>query len=214
MATIAGDGRMRVRLRVRPKHSLLSNALASIVLGTTPIFVVAYWFASSRGGVELVAITHAAVLVIGLLLLWRQLRVHCAVTDDELVGNGIFTPLVRVRLDRIRRVMLVPTYLGAAPDPVLQLLVIGDDGRGLFRMRGNFWHAADVRALAGALPVPVEELTDPITTREFFTSYPGAAYWFEHRRPLQVAVVTVGLLLALAAAVWIMGLLGLPVRFL
>ena len=203
-----------MRLRVRPEHSLLGNALAAIALGTTPIFVVAYWFASSHGGVEIVGISHAAVLVAGLLVLWRQLRVYCAVTSDELIGNGIFTPLVRVRLDRIRRVMLVPTYLGAAPEPVLQLLVTGDDGRRLFRMRGNFWHETDLRALAGALPVAVEELTDPITMREFFTSYPGAAYWFEHRRPLQVAVVTVGLLLALAAAMWIMGLLGLPVRFL
>jgi len=205
---------MRMRLRVRPKHSLLGNALAAIALGTTPIFVVAYWFASSHGGVEIVGISHAAVLVAGLLVLWRQLRVYCAVTSDELIGNGIFTPLVRVRLDRIRRVMLVPTYLGAAPEPVLQLLVTGDDGRRLFRMRGNFWRDEDLRALAAALPVPTEEAPEAMSTRDFFRTYPSAAYWFEHRRRVQVAVAALAMLAAFGIAVWIMRLLDLPVRFL
>lgn len=202
------------RVRVRPKHSLLSNAFASIVLGTTPLFAVVYWFTAVRGGMGLAILAHAIVVGAALLLLWRQLRVFCAVTDDELIGNGIFTPLVRVRLSDVRRVLLVPTYVGAAPDPVVQLLVTGDGGRRLFRMRGNFWQDADLRALAAALPVPVEEVPEAMSLRDFFRSYPGAAYWFEHRRPLQVAVVTVALLVALALAVWVMGLLGLPVRFL
>lgn len=210
----AGTGEAQTRVRVRPKHSLMGNAFAAIVLGTTPIFAVVYWFTSTRGGLPLALAAHAVVVTAGLLLLWRQLRVFSAVTDTELVGNGIFTPLVRVRLDAIRRVQLVPTYLGAAPEPVLQLLVTGDDGRRLFRMRGNFWHPGDLRALATALPVPVEELHEAITMREFFAGYPGAAYWFENRRPLQAVIATVGVLVALAAAVWIMTLLGLPIRFL
>lgn len=203
-----------MRIRVRPKYSLLGNAFAAILLGTTPIFAVAYWFASTRGGLWVVAITHLAVIVIGLLLLWRQLSVFCEVTADELRGNGIFTPTVRVPLAEVRRVLLVPTHLGAAPDPVIQLLVMGENGRRVFRMRGNFWHDADLRALAAALPVPVEDIAEPMSMRDFFRNYPGAIYWFENRRPLQVAICTVALLVALAAAVWIMGLLGLPVRFL
>ncbi|GMA90179.1 hypothetical protein [Homoserinibacter gongjuensis] len=210
----AVDGAQRMRVHVRPKRSLLGEAFAAILLGTTPIFAVVYWFTSTHGGMELAIIVHAVVIAIGLLLVWRQLRVFCAVTDDELVGNGIFTPLVRVKLASIRRVQLVPTYLGAAPEPVLQLLVTGDEGRRLFRMRGNFWRASDLRELAAALPVPAEETREVITMSEFFVGYPGSAYWFENRRPLQVAIATVLLLVALAAAVWIMNLLGLPIRFL
>lgn len=210
----AVDGTRQMRVRIRPKHSLLGNAFAAILLGTTPAFLVMYWFTAERGGLELVVVAHLVVLVIGLLLLWRQLSVFCAVTDDELIGNGIFTPLVRARLADIRRVQLLRTYLGAASDPVLQLLVTGADGRRLFRMRGNYWHAADLRALAAALPVAVEEAREPITMREFFAASPGAAYWFENRRPLQVAIIAVASIAVLAAAVWIMGLLGLPVRFL
>jgi hypothetical protein len=210
----AVDEAQRMRVHVRPKRSLLGEAFAAIVLGTTPIFAVVYWFTSTHGGMELAIIVHAVVIAIGLLLVWRQLRVFCAVTDHELIGNGIFTPLVRVKLASIRRVQLVPTYLGAAPEPVLQLLVTGDEGRRLFRMRGNFWRASDLRELAAALPVPVEETREVITMSEFFAGHPGAAYWFENRRPLQVAIATVLLLVALAAAVWIMNLLGLPIRFL
>lgn len=203
-----------MRVHMRPKRSLLGEAFAAILLGTTPIFAVVYWFTSTHGGMELAIIVHAVVIAIGLLLVWRQLRVFCAVTDDELIGNGIFTPLVRVKLASIRRVQLVPTYLGAAPEPVLQLLVTGDEGRRLFRMRGNFWRASDLRELAAALPMPVEETREVITMSEFFAGYPSAAYWFENRRPLQVAIAAVLLLAALAAAVWIMNLLGLPIRFL
>lgn len=203
-----------IGVRVRPKHSLLSNAFASIILGTTPLFAVIYWFASSRGGLELAILAHTIVVAVGLLLLWRQLSVFCEVTADELIGNGIFTPLVRVKLSDIRRVLLVPTYLGAAPEPVVQLLVTGAEGRRLFRMRGNFWRDADLRALAEALPVPLEEVPEAMSMRDFFRGYPGAAYWFEHRRPLQVAVIAVALLAALAVTVWVMGILGLPVRFL
>ncbi len=208
------DDEHGIRLRVRPKTSLLSNAFASIILGTTPVFAVAYWFASSRGGLDIALLAHAIVLTVGLLLLWRQLSVFCAVTDDELIGNGIFSPLVRVKLADIRRVQLVPTYVGASPEPIMQLLATGDDGRRVFRMRGNFWRDDDLRALAAALPVPLEEVHDAMSARDFFRAHPGAAYWFEHRRPVQVAVVAVALLLALAAAVGIMRLLDLPVRFL
>lgn len=210
----AVDEAQRIRMRIRPKHSLLSNAFASILLGTTPIFAVVYWFTSTHGGMGIAIAAHACVIAVGLLLLWRQLRVFCAITDDELIGNGIFTPLVRVKLDGIRRVQLVPSYLGAATEPVLQLLVTGADGRRIFRMRGNFWHEHELRAFVAALPVPAEEVREAISTREFFTAYPGSAYWFENRRPLQVAIVAVAVLASLAAAVWIMGALGLPVRFL
>lgn len=201
-------------MRIRPKFSLLSNAFAAIVLGTAPILGVAYWFASAKGGIWLVVVATVVVLVGGLLLLWRQLSVYSAITETELVGNGIFSPLVRVKLADIREVQLVPTYLGAAPEPALQLLVSGENGERIFRMRGNFYNAKELRAFAAALPVPVETVTEPMALQDFFRAYPGSAFWFENRRPLQVAIVAVALLIALAAAVAIMSALGLPIRFL
>lgn len=208
------EGPPRVRLRVRPKYSLLGNAFAAIVLGTTPIFAVTYWFTSTRGGTELAIAAHVGIISIALLLLWRQLRLYCAVTSDELVGNGIFSPLVRVPLARIHRVRLVPTFLGAAPEPVLQLLVTDANGRRLFRMRGSYWHTSELHALARALPVPVEETPEVLSRREFFTSYPGSAYWYENRLSLLVATIVLATLGGFAAVAWVMGMLGLPLRIL
>ncbi|QEO08721.1 hypothetical protein [Protaetiibacter larvae] len=202
------------RVHVRPKYSLLSNAFAAIGLATAPVFAVAYWFAASRGGIEFVAIANVVVVAIGLLLLWRQLRIFAAVTETELIGNGIFTRLVRVPLADITEVRLVPTYQGAAPDPTVQLLVTGAGGRRLFRMRGNFWHEGDLKAIAAALPLPLETVADPLTMHDFFRAYPGSAYWFEDRRLLQILLIAAAALVAFAAALGIMLLLGLPVRFL
>ena len=201
-------------VHVIPKFSLLSNALASLVLGTAPLFAVLYWFTIPRGGMHLVAIANFVVLLAGALMLWRQLSVFCAVTETELLGNGIFSRIVRVPLADIHEVRLVPTFLGPAPEPVLQLLVSGDNDKRLFRMRGNFWHEESLVALAEALPVRVERSTDPMELRDFFRRYPGSAYWFEDRPALKAAMITLSALVAIAAAVVAMLALGLPVRIL
>ena len=201
-------------LIVRPKLSLLANAFAGVILGTAPIFAVAYWFTASRGLVPLVAAANITVVTGALLLVWRQLRVFCAVTDTELIGNGIFTPLVRVRLGDIREVTLVPTYLGAAPDPVLQLLVTDIHGERVFRMRGNYWHERDLVALANALPVRPERVREPMTIHDFFRLYPGSAFWFERSRAAKAVLITLAVVLGSAFVAAVMLMLGLPVRFL
>lgn len=208
------DAAGRAIVRVRPKFSLLSNGFSSIMLATAPPFGVAYWFATQHGGVELVLIGGAAILVVGALLLWRQLSLYSAITETELLGNGIFTPLVRVRLADIREVLLVPTYLGAAPDPVLQLLVTDSSGRRVYRSRGNFWHEADLLTLAEALPIPYQLVTEPMTLRDFFRAYPGSAYWFEGRRSATVALIVMLALTVVIVVAALMLALGLPVRVL
>lgn len=201
-------------LRVQPKPSLLANAFAGVILGTAPIFAVAYWFTSSRGGFELVVLANVVVVAFALTLVWRQLNVYCAVTSTELIGNGIFTPLVRVPLADIREVLLVPTHLGAAPEPALQLLVSGENGRRLFRMRGNYWNESDLVALADVLPGRVERVSEPMTVRDFFRTYPGSAFWFEQHRIVKIAVIMLAVLVGGALVTIVMQMLGLPVRFL
>lgn len=207
------DAGARAVVRVRPKFSLLSNGFSAVVLATAPPYGVAYWFAARHGEAGLVLLAGAGILVIGGLLLWRQLRIYSEVTETELRGNGIFTPLVRVPLADIREVLLVPTYLGAAPEPVLQLLVTDARGRRVYRSRGNFWHEADLITLAAALPVRYELVSEPMSLRDFFRTYPGSAYWFEARRSIQVTLVAALAVLGFIAMTLVMLALGLPVRF-
>jgi hypothetical protein len=201
------------RVLVKPRRSLLTTALLSAALAFIPVFGVLYWFAIDHGSWQAVAIVNVVVVLIGLALVARQLTVHAEVTETELRGNGIFTPMVHVPLDRIRSVILVPTYIGQAPDAVTQLLVRDARGRRLFRMRGNFWHAEDLRAVADSLPVRTVVVDEPIALSDFFRTYPDSAYWFEDKPGLRIVLIGGLIAAALGIAVWVMTILGMPIGF-
>jgi hypothetical protein len=198
---------------VRPRRSLLRTGFVSIVLAMVPVFGVLYWFSIEHGSWQSVLVVHVLVSLVAVGLLIRQTMVRSSVTETELVGNGIFTPLVRVPLDQIASVDLVETYVGQAPDSVTQLLVRDAEGRRLFRMRGSFYYPGDLPKIAAALPVTPDVVSEPIGLSEFFRAYPGSAYWFEHRPILRIVAFAVGLAGALAIAAWVMTILGMQVGF-
>jgi hypothetical protein len=198
---------------VRPRRSLLTTAFVSLVLGMIPLFGVLYWFSFEHDSWLVVLIVNLLVLAVAAAALARQLTVFSAVTATELIGRGIFSPMIRVPLSRIASVDLVDTYVGQAPDTTTQLLVRDSGGRRLFRMRGNFYQAGDLQRIASALPVEARTSTEPIAIGEFFRTYPGSAYWFEHRPVLRAAVFVVAIFVALVIAAWVMTLLGMPVGF-
>jgi hypothetical protein len=198
---------------VRPRRSLITTGFVSVVLGMIPLFGVLYWFSIEKDGWFIVFVVHMVVTALCLLVIVRQLTVYSAVTETELIGRGIFSPLIRVPLDKIASVHLVETYVGQAPESVTQLLVTDDEGKRLFRMRGNFYRDGDLKSIAAALPVKPQVVSEPIGITEFFRTYPGSAYWFEHRPILRLVVFAVSLALALAIAAWVMTILGMRVGF-
>ncbi len=198
---------------VRPRRSLITTGFVSVVLAMIPLFGVLYWFSIEHDSWLVVFVVHLIVTALFVLAIVRQLTVFSAVTETELIGRGIFSPMIRVPLSKIAAVHLVETYVGQAPESVTQLLVTDEEGKRLFRMRGNFYGDGDLKAIAAALPVPAQTASEPIGISEFFRAYPGSAYWFEHRPILRIVVFTVSLLLALAIAAWVMTILGMPVGF-
>jgi hypothetical protein len=198
---------------VRPRRSLLTTAFVSIVLAMIPVFGVLYWFSIEHRSWLVVLIVHALVMIAAVVVLARQLTVYSAVTRTELVGRGIFSPLIRVPLTAIASVDLVDTYVGQAPESTTQLLVRDAEGRRLFRMRGNFYQDGDLQRIASALPVRARVTTEPVAIGEFFRTYPGSAYWFEHRPILRAVVFALALAAALVIAAWVMTILGMPVGF-
>ena len=199
---------------VRPRRSLMTTAFFSIVLAMIPVFGVLYWFAVQHDSWWLVFIVHLAITVACLATLGRQLTVFTAVTGTELIGRGIFSPMLRVPLSEIASVDIVPTYIGQSLDAVPQLLVRDASGARLFRLRGSFWNPHDLRAVADALPVPTTVVQEPMGIREFYRRYPGSAYWFQNRPALWIVVVVLAVVLAVAVAAWVMTILGAPVGFL
>ena len=198
---------------VRPRRSLLTTAFVSVVLAMIPVFGVLYWFSFEHDSWLVVFIVHLIIVALAGVTLMRQLTVFSAVTATQLIGRGIFSPLIRVPLTDIASVDLIETYIGQAPDTATQLLVRDADGRRLFRMRGNFYHDGDLQRIAAALPVKAQAITEPIAIGEFFRTYPGSAYWFEHRPVLRAVVFAVALGAALVIAAWVMTILGMPVGF-
>lgn len=198
-------------LRIVPRRSLLVSALVSIIVVVVPVSAVLYWFAIPRGQGPWIGLMQAIVVVVGLILMWRQLTVDTVVADGELRGRGIFSPMVRVPLEQIATVDVVPTYVGQSAETVPQVLVRDADGRRLFRLRGNFWHAQDLTTLTEALPVPAHVATEPMSLPEFFAAYPGSAYWFENRPWLMAGLLAIVIAACIGIGVAIMVLLGMPI---
>ncbi len=198
---------------VRPRRSLITTGVVSVALAMIPLFGVLYWFSIEHNSWRVVLVVHVIVTALFILAAVRQSTVFSAVTETELIGRGIFSPMVRVPLVTIAAVHLVETYVGQAPESVTQLLVTDDEGKRLFRMRGNFYREGDLKSIATALPVPTQTTAEPIGITEFFRTYPGSAYWFEHRPILRIVVFAVSLALAVAIAAWVMTILGMPMGF-
>lgn len=201
-------------LEVRPRRSLMTTAFVSVVLAMIPVFGVLYWFAAQHGSWWLVFGVHLTITIACLAILARQLTVFTAVTDTELIGRGIFSPMVRVPLSSIASVTIVPTYIGQSPEPVPQLIVRDASGTPLYRMRGSFWHADDLTRVAHALPGTPTFVQEPISIREFYRTYPGSAYWFQNKPALWVLVFALALVLSVAMTMWVMSILGMPVSIL
>jgi hypothetical protein len=198
-------------LRIAPRRSLLVSALVSSLAVVIPVSALFFWFAIPRGQAIFVVLAIVLVMVAAAAILVRQLCVDTVITSTELRGRGIFSPLVRVPLDRIASVTLVPSYVGQSAEPVTQLLVRDAEGRRLFRLRGNYWHPGDLRKVAAALPVAATTVTEPMTLPEFYAAYPGSAYWFENRPWLTVALFAIVIAACAGVAVGVMTLLDMPI---
>jgi hypothetical protein len=198
-------------VRIVPRRSLMVSALISILVVLIPVSAVLYWFAVPRGQVGWIALGQVILVVAALAVLWRQLTVDTVVANGELRGRGIFSPMVRVPLEKIATVDVVPVYVGQSPETVPQLLVRDAEGRRLYRLRGTFWHARDLTKVTDALPVPARIAQEPMSFAEFFAAYPGSAYWFENRPWLIAGLLAVCIAAGIAVAIAVMVLLGVPI---
>jgi hypothetical protein len=200
----------RFEFLMRPRKSLLRTAWIAGLVGSLPVFAVLYWEAVQSGGsLSTVVHTHILVMIAGLLIFWRQKSVFTGITQGALVGNGIFSPVVRVPLDEIHRVEFVQVESRDPGEPALQFVALDEEGRTRFRMRALYWHLEDLRALADRLGCAGDR-KDPLTTEEFFEAYPGSAYWFEKYPVLRFALGAVGVVGAVLGATALVAAAGMP----
>ncbi len=200
-----------VLTRVVPRRILVRNALWSYALISISLFGSLYYLSIPRGTWPGLL---AGQLGTGLIVLVAYLRyrlTYIEVTTESIVERGFFGFTRRVPLPRVARTILAETYRSHAPDSTPQLVVRDAAGKRLLRMRGTFWSLAAIRRVADATGVPTEHFPDPITSREFLASFPGSAYWFEHRPALFVATVLAVFAVSLAVVLGLMWLAGIPI---
>jgi hypothetical protein len=195
-------------VRVRPRRSVLVMAVVSLCAALVPVTAMLVLLASTSGGWLAAGLAELVIVLICVVLGFRQMGLFAQVTATALEGNGWMTPTVRVPLDRIASAHLVDTYAGQSSETITQLLVLDADGRRLFRLRGNFWTEGSLERIAAALPVPVRHGEEAISIRRFFTEYPSSEYWFENKTWLKVGAIVLGCVAASALALWIMTAVG------
>lgn len=165
---------------IRPKIELSRTALLTFIIVSIPIFGVLYWYTEPHGAWQALVVAAQITLAVACSALWvRQRQVYSAVSSHAVQGNGIFSPTMVIPLANISNVTLVPVYQSHPNETNTQLVVLGNDGRCLWRLRGQFWHADDLRTITQAIGQPVVVETTPLSADEFFAEYPGSAYWFE-----------------------------------
>lgn len=191
-------------LLVRPKRSLLRYGFITFAVTTLPLFSVLYWYTAPAGTWWQMASIHLAIAGLCMLTYWRQRSVFSRVVGDTLEGNGIFSPVARVPITEVSRVVLAEVYPSHSLDTMTQLVVIDDAGNCRFRMRGQYWHHSDLMAVAKATDAQVVVDPSPLTAKEFFAKYPGSRYWFEGNVFVSLALVISTVVTVAVVAAWLM----------
>lgn len=193
-------------LVVRPRRRLLRDGLLAIGLVVVALGAPLLLFAVPNGTV---AVVIAAVgVIIGLCVGGALDFARAAITihDGMLEKRSFLRPAMRVPLESVSIVHVLPVVPAGTTLAVPQLLALDAAGRRVFRMRGQYWSSAAIDVVAEASRAPVVRADEPLTVREFHDAWPQAAYWYENRPGL--AALGFGLVV-LVAAVVVYGMLAL-----
>ena len=194
-------------VRVRNKPSLLRNGLIAFAASGIPVFGALLWLGVTQGTWPWVLVILAVTVVLALLFVWRH---HSGFTEVRggVLRKQAFASRVSVPVASIARIVLAETYEGSSADTAAQLLALDARNRRVMRMRGRYWSAADMRAIAEATGAPILVESDPLTLHQFYGLFHGTAYWYEGRRWLAVVAIALGLFLALLVMAALLHVLG------
>jgi hypothetical protein len=197
-----------VDVRVGPRRSLVRNGIVAGLVGGIPLFGVLYWLAIEQGSwLRVLAVQIVATLIA--LFLWLRFRAGFTSVDEKWITKQAFLTRKRVPRADVVSVVIAQTYSGNS-DLLPQLIALGAGGKALFRMRGIYWRRKDMVRVAEAIGAPILYESEAIPIKDFYASYPGAAYWYEGRPWLAAAGIAIAMATAFAVMSWIMVAIGVP----
>lgn len=182
---------------------------SAAILPFALIMVGRVFFSSGWAGLIVVAAGVAAVLLPLLGLYELRLRRGVAtLTASEVIVPAWYGRRRSVHRRLVTRVVLAWAEMGSAqPTVVARMLLISDDRRCLRRLNVAGVPAADLKAFAAALQVPVDILANQMRPEDLQREFPGSVSWAMRHQVLlgiliavAIVVIVVGVVVALAVA--------------
>jgi len=164
---------------LRPFRDLFTRGLTAVLALTTPVFAVLYWLTIPDGAWTYVLFAHLAVVLATIVGVYAFLSATITLREGGVRERGFFGEVRFVRPADVGSILLVRLYDGSTLDTLPQFFVVGNDGRVLIRMRGQFWSTEDMERVAEELDVPVTRPEDFMTMTQLRRRSPELLYWFE-----------------------------------
>ena len=194
---------------VRPRESLGRAWLLAVLVAGVPLFGVLYWLALQNGSWRQVLVFQILAIGVATFVWIRHNGAFAQVTDTTIVKQAFFASFTVQRAD-VASVVLVDTWRPGVSEATREMLVKDGSGHTVLRLSGTFWSAEAMNALATGLSVPVVHESTPVSSKEFLSSHPGAAYWYEGRLWVAIVGITVAFATAFVVMSLIMHAIGSP----
>ncbi|MDH6181892.1 hypothetical protein M2152_002074 [Microbacteriaceae bacterium SG_E_30_P1] len=199
-------------VEVKPRASLGRAWIAGTIVGAVPLFGVLYWLACDHGDWRAILALQIFVTGVAVLVWLRQRHAFAAVTEQTVLKQSFFLRYTVRRAD-VATAVIARAWRNGSSESRTELLLKNDADHTIMRFSGTFWSDEDIDAVAEAVGATVVHETTPLSSREFFSRHPGAAYWYEGRPWVAVIGVGVAFAAAFLAVSVIMQAIGAPSAF-
>ncbi len=197
-------------IRLSPRVVLLRNVILSVLFVSITVFGVLFFLGLRNGSWPVAVVGEAVSLLVCALGYVLHRSTYIGITHNTIEERGFMGVRTSIPKSEVATIVFAHTYTNASPESIPQLVISDAAGKRLLRMRGVFWTLESMRAVIASIDVPAVSHRESMSMREFFTRYPGAAYWFENR-PVLLTVATVGILAVVGALVLLLvTLVGAP----
>jgi len=166
---------------MRPHAPLLTQWAVAVLAFLAPILVALYWLTVPDGDWPAVLTGHLALTAVAALAAISWSLVSLTVGASGIRRRDGFGRVRTYPADAIGRLLHVQLRRSATSAPQPRLFVLGADHRLLTEMHGAFWTSRSIETVIDALPVPLEQLSEPMTLTRFNRVWPGLLHPSEMR---------------------------------
>jgi hypothetical protein len=193
---------------IKPTSAVLRRSALATGVFLVPFSVILYLITVPKGPWDLVLATEVIVLLVLLLSVIGFRRAGFWVGPEGIAERGFFGAKRFVPVSEIDSVVVVEHFENSESDSIPQLFVCDANGKQLVRMRGQFWSRESMDFVSETLPVPIKEVTDPVTAAELLDEYPGLLYWFERHPTIAATMFSAAVIVGGVALYFVLGALG------